>query len=379
METALLIVAAAASLAPSLTRLDLAARFDGPVGIRCHADGRIFIVDDLAHRIVVFNGSGAQLQVLGRHGGGRGELLWPDTVHFDSDGLLYIADAGANRIQVWGSGGEYIREFGRGPRLAERAVDFGVAVLSLGLLAAIALRLAVSARGGTPISPVAAVLWAAGFVAAIGWTASAVLSTHRQVLHNPRDVLVGDDGFVYVADYNSDAVRVFEKRGRLRTSIGRSGSGAGELSRPLGLALSGDGLIYVTDSGNHRIQVFTTAGAFVRQLGRRGRAIGEFESPHGIALGPDGLVYVADRENRRIQVLTPDGTFVRAIGTDPESLAGGFRPAGICFAGDGRLLVVDIEGHRVLGLVPQAPEPGFPHRGSPDRSALDGTVPYEAD
>lgn len=72
-----------------------------PVGVRCHSDGRVFVVDDAAHRVVVFSSQGEWLRTLGRRGSAPGELMFPDVLHWDSEGRLYIADAGSNRVQVW--------------------------------------------------------------------------------------------------------------------------------------------------------------------------------------------------------------------------------------------------------------------------------------
>jgi DNA-binding beta-propeller fold protein YncE len=185
---------------------------------------------------------------------------------------------------------------------------------------------------------------AAASVAGVAWVGLALAAP--RVLDLPRDVWIGHDGLVYVADYGGDAVRVFDRAGTLIRTIG--GSGTDRLRGPLGLAIASDGSIYVTDSGNHRIQVFTADGAHVRSIGARGDGPGQFQSPHGLALGPDGLVYVADRGNRRVQGLRPDGTAAVILHGTGASI-GAFTPGGLCVTPDGTLLIVDMTGHRVLG------------------------------
>jgi hypothetical protein len=91
------------------------ATFAGPVSVRCRPDGQYLVVDDLDHRIIVFDRSGERVRVLGRYGAGPGQLMWPDAVHWDDQGLLYIADTGAQRVQVWRETGEYVRQIGRTP------------------------------------------------------------------------------------------------------------------------------------------------------------------------------------------------------------------------------------------------------------------------
>ena len=89
------------------------ATFSGPAAVRCHPSGQVLVVDDLDHRLSVFARSGERVRVLGGHGSGPGQLLFPDAVHWDTHGLLYIADTGANRVQVWRENGEFVRELGR--------------------------------------------------------------------------------------------------------------------------------------------------------------------------------------------------------------------------------------------------------------------------
>lgn len=94
--------------------------------------------------------------------------------------------------------------------------------------------------------------------------------------------------------------------------FGTSGSSAGQLASPLGLAANAD-FIYVADSGNHRIQVFTTAGSYTNGWGSSGSADGKFSTPSGVAFGDD-KVYVADRGNNRVQVFTTNGVFLSKWG-----------------------------------------------------------------
>ena len=275
--------------------------FKGPVGARCHGDGRLFVVDDLAHRLLVFDRSGDLLQSLGGYGSEPGQLLWPDAIHWDAGGALLVADTGANQIQVWSPDGRYLSAIGRAPRW-RRAIGS----LTAGLV-----------FGG---------------------------------LRNPRDVLVGDDGLVYVSDHGGDKVRAFSRDGALVRSIGGPPGAPGALRHPLGLALTGGtGPLFVAD-GDHRVQVFSRDGTFVRSLGRRGAARGELDSPHGLAVDAGGLLYIADRGNKRVQVWTQEGAVVDVIGPDIKGLRSPLTPAGLCITSDGMLAVVDLEGHRVVIL-----------------------------
>ena len=141
------------------------------------------------------------------------------------------------------------------------------------------------------------------------------------------------------------------------------GSLAGQLMRPVSLALSDSGRrIFVADSGNHRIAVFDTEPTleFAVNLGgpHAGSGEGEFHTPvclvrHGSEL------YVCDRDNDRIVVihcklLEPVRTF-GSSGGGPGQFT---RPSRACVCAE-RLLVLDAPlcNSRVqlltLGGVPQ--------------------------
>jgi DNA-binding beta-propeller fold protein YncE len=242
--------------------------FRGPFGITVGPDGRLYVADDLSHRIQIFDRAGRFERSLGRHGTGPGELAWVDSVAVDANGDLYVADTGNNRVQVWDRSGRFLRQF-----------------------------------GGTRWVP---------------W----------QRLRNPRHVRIGPDGLVYVADFRASVVRVYSKDGSAARVIGRAGTGVGELQGPLGLDFDAAGQLYAADSGNHRVQIFRSDGSFVRAFGAEGDGPGQFKAPHAVvvlpgdrplafvggvgsgpgglrrptsaALAPDGVVYVVDQGNHRV-------------------------------------------------------------------------------
>lgn len=158
-------------------------------------------------------------------------------------------------------------------------------------------------------------------------------------------VTVATDSAVYVV--GSDQVRKFSASGSPLLSFGTTGSGAGELSFPVDVAVDGSGNIYVTEAGNHRVQKFDPTGAYVTLWGSEGSADGQFEFPLGVTVGPDGYVYVADVQNHRIQKFTTDGDFVLGWGTfgsGPGQLDGPGRP---CVLDNGDLIVPDQGNNRM--------------------------------
>ena len=70
----------------------------------------------------------------------------------------------------------------------------------------------------------------------------------------------------------------------------------------------------MTDFLNNDVRKFTNDGTFVTKWGSQGTGDGEFTSPLGIAVDHSGFVYVADRDTHSIQKFTSDGTFVTKWG-----------------------------------------------------------------
>ena len=73
---------------------------------------------------------------------------------------------------------------------------------------------------------------------------------------------------------------------------GEEGSGPGQFSNPIGIAIAGDE-VFVSDAGNNRIQVFSLQGKFLRMFGRQGSVPGELGRPMHMDIREDKL-YVAE-------------------------------------------------------------------------------------
>jgi hypothetical protein len=134
--------------------------------------------------------------------------------------------------------------------------------------------------------------------------------------------------------------------------VGESGSSPGQLMQPRNIAVGPDGNLFVADSGNHRIQVFGPDGQFIRSWGSFGTDPGMFNEPWSLAVD-DQYVYVADTWNHRIQVFTHAGDFVSQFGQSGSPVAGDeggglfFGPRDIVLLDDGNLMVTDTGNHRV--------------------------------
>lgn len=171
-------------------------------------------------------------------------------------------------------------------------------------------------------------------------------------LNEPWGIAVDSEGTVYVADTWNHRVQKFSAEGEWLATWGLFGTNLDNLMNmwgPRGIAVSPDGqLVYVTDTGNKRILVYDSNGIPQRQIGLGGVLPGELDEPVGVAVDGQGNVYVADTWNQRVQVFTPEGGYLRewrVVGWYGQSLEN--KPY-IAVGPDDVVYVSDPEGYRVL-------------------------------
>ncbi|MBQ6517462.1 MAG: TIGR03663 family protein [Anaerolineaceae bacterium] len=131
-------------------------------------------------------------------------------------------------------------------------------------------------------------------------------------------------------------------------SIGRSGSGDGELQRPRNVAVSPDGeRIYVLDSGNNRVQCFDKTGNYLGQWNSANGTV--FAEPWGIAVDTKGNVYIADTWNNRIVKTDADGNLLTVwYANDPTDGRGFYGPRAIAISSDNTVYVCDTGYKRIM-------------------------------
>ncbi len=179
------------------------------------------------------------------------------------------------------------------------------------------------------------------------------------------DIIVSDDGLVYVADTWNHRVLVLDGGGQVVRELGAPGEltdienspdpspEPGLFFGPRSVAVAG-GEIYVTDTGNERVQVFSSDGTFLRAFGGYGSEPGKLLEPVGIAIGPDGNVWVADSGNSRLSVFTREGAPVAQIPMESWQTQGELQnflrlgPDGLLYAtSPGSGVVEVVQGSRV--------------------------------
>ena len=165
---------------------------------------------------------------------------------------------------------------------------------------------------------------------------------------------------MYVADFHRGRIRQFDRRGKLIRTIGRPGSGPGELGGPNDVAVDeARGIVYVLESVNSRVQSFTLDGEPLARFGRFGSERDALSYPQYLDLDADGNLYLSDMGNRCIKKFSPRGEFLQAFappgapGADAQLMGVTVRQA----AGPGgaiQVLAVDTLNNRILVFDPLA-------------------------
>lgn len=203
-------------------------------------------------------------------------------------------------------------------------------------------------------APDKTLLWKVGVAGLRDWGATG--------LNSPKEVVIGPDGKVWVAD--SDGVARFEPTdGAFLSRMPAEPWNVDDNLRfhnLTGIAFDGEGRLYLSDRNRQRVQVFTiVADELVYQgtvgtTDQWGSGKHYFDNPGQIAIDSSNNLFVADFFNHRVQKCTPDGTFtswdceiylgtgVQGGDTDQLSL-----PYGLGMTGDDTLYVTDNGNGRV--------------------------------
>jgi len=162
-------------------------------------NGRLYVADSAAHKIVAFAPDGRQILSWGRRGAGDGEFNYPTHLSIDPLGRVLVTDELNFRIQAFDRDGKFLWKFGRH---GDGSGDFSA----------------------------------------------------------PKGVAADSGGHVYVVDALFDSVQIFNPDGTLLLAFGAQGTGKGQFWLPGGIYIDDKDRIYVADAYNQRIQVFDFIG-----------------------------------------------------------------------------------------------------------------------
>ena len=267
-----------------------------PSDIAVRNDGRVYVLDGVNNRVVVYMSDGEMDFIFG---GGENGLKRPMGIAISGE-RLYIADSGHHRIAVFNLRGGFLH--------------------SLALV------------GELPPEPVALTVEDG----VVTWSdrrnhrvCRNDVSTGKRVLcwgkrgeakgefQFPFQLKFDSDGYVYVVDVLNGRVQVFNHRGRYFSPVSRFGLEVGELYRPNGLAFYGDHTLLVSDAYRGTVSVFRDGRSVGLLLDERGEAL-RFSTPVGLTVWRDHL-YVVDMANNRIELFRLFKNETERLFTGPES------------------------------------------------------------
>ena len=194
----------------------------GPTGIAFDPQGNMVVVDSQNHRVQRYTPDGQYLGGFGSHGQAPGQLDLPWGVHVDELGDTYVSDWGNNRFQVFSSDGELKLSVGRpGSGEGEFNRPTGIAVDGHG-------DIYVADWGNNRVQMFNSeghYLWTFRGDASLSRVARSYMLTNavpnrlremgrlenEKYLRRPRSVRVDDEFRLFIPDYESYRVQIYQK------------------------------------------------------------------------------------------------------------------------------------------------------------------------
>ena len=163
----------------------------------------------------------------------------------------------------------------------------------------------------------------------------------KGIMVTPHGISVDREGNVWVTDFAGNPagtkghqVHKFSRDGKLLMSLGtagKPGSGPDQFNQPNDVIVADDGSIFVADGhsgqgmtsdeamqkgresgATARIIKFSADGTRIKEWGQIGVRHGEFRTPHALAFDPNGRLWVVDRGNHRIEIFDQQGNYIES-------------------------------------------------------------------
>ena len=197
-------------------------QFNGPTGIAFDPDGNLVVVDSQNHRVQSYTPEGEYLGGFGSYGQAPGQLDLPWGVHVDELGDVYVADWGNNRFQVFAADGSLKLSVGSpGSGEGEFNRPTGIAVDGHG-------DIYVADWGNDRVQMFNSeghYLWSFRGDASLSRVARSYMLTNavpnrlremgrletEKFLRRPRSVRIDDEFRLFIPDYESYRVQIYQK------------------------------------------------------------------------------------------------------------------------------------------------------------------------
>lgn len=169
-------------------------------------------------------------------------------------------------------------------------------------------------------------------------------------------IAVDETGLVYVTGFGP-AIHVFAPDGSRAATIGQPGGGAGQLAKPVDVAVDARGDLFVADAQNGRVEKFARDGTHLLTIGEPGEGRGQFRTPRAVAVDDSGNIYVGQGDDYLIQRFAPDGSYLDTFG-DAHADENVWRVGGLAVDERGNVYATQAMASHVQSYRP-APDTGL--------------------
>lgn len=263
-----------------------------------------------------------------------GNIIQPTGVAVNSQGHIFAFNKGNRQLMEFDADGNYLRSLGHGIFKDPHGlrIDSEDNIWTTDLEAHLVLKM----------SPQGSVLMVLGENGTSG-----LYNETRQSIQffKPADVAFGANGDIYVADgYGNHRVVRLDKDGNLIKAWGKQGSENGNFDNPHNIVIDQEGLVYIADRNNSRIQVFSREGEFKEAWTNLGK-------PWGLAISKESHIYMTDGDGEKMLKLDRKGNILGEYKAGPGTQTGQFRAAhGIAVGLKGELYVTEVLNWRIQKL-----------------------------
>jgi hypothetical protein len=229
--------------------------------------GKIYIMDRMYKRIVIFDLAGKKMSFVNDHGVGR--LGDPAGIWVSEGGIKYVADMQRKQVVAFDKNDHFLRTYGS-REMFEKPVDVAVYGKRVYVVDIDKEQLFILDRDTGQM------------IKAVGG---------KGEFFKPSHVTVGPSGNVFVTDAFDFVIKKLSPDGEVLGTIGFHGDQIGGFARPKGAAVDRHGRLYVVDAAFENVQIFDDQGRILLFFGGPGSGPGNLYLPAGIAIDEDNTAY----------------------------------------------------------------------------------------
>jgi len=264
-----------------------------PYGVAAHK-GRVYVTDTQQRAIVMFDLIKGSVKFIGTEG--KGNLLKPLGIDISKDGEIYVADNTAKRIAVFDLEGNFLRAFGnkniltRPVGIATDPTSNKVYVVDTGGIESDNHHVLVfDGKTGVHIDTIGE------------------RGRGKKAFNLPLQAATTGDGTLYIVDGGNFRIQKITKDGEFAGTFGTIGRRSGQFSRPKGIATDKNGNIYVVDTAFGNLQIFNSNEELLLFIGQRATSggPGKFSLPAGVDVDENGKIYIVDQFFRKVDIIRP--------------------------------------------------------------------------